>query len=89
MNTRDSGPTLDRSAFSVVLFSTSRKTGGTGARVHPPNACATPKPCVGSTMAPELPSDFKEFSKLLRSHGVEYLLIGRYAVKRVSLKAIS
>jgi hypothetical protein len=39
-------------------------------------------------MAPELPSDFKEFSKLL-SHGVEYLLIGRYAVKRVSLKAIS
>jgi len=28
----------------------------------------------------ELPSDFKEFLKLLRSHGVRYLLIGGYAV---------
>lgn len=28
----------------------------------------------------ELPSDFKEFLKSLRSHGVEYLLIGGYAV---------
>lgn len=31
-------------------------------------------------MAPELPSDFREFLKLLRSHGVKYLLIGGYAV---------
>jgi predicted nucleotidyltransferase len=31
-------------------------------------------------MAPELPSDFKEFLNLLRSHGVKYLLIGGYAV---------
>jgi hypothetical protein len=30
-------------------------------------------------MAPELPSDFKEFLNLLRSHGVKYLLIGGYA----------
>jgi hypothetical protein len=27
-----------------------------------------------------LPSDFKEFLRLLNSHGVEYLLIGGYAV---------
>jgi len=31
-------------------------------------------------METELPSDFKEFLSLLRSHGVEYLLIGGYAV---------
>ena len=31
-------------------------------------------------MGPELPSDFKEFLNLLRSHGVKYLLIGGYAV---------
>jgi hypothetical protein len=28
----------------------------------------------------ELPSDFQEFLKLLNAHGVEYLLIGGYAV---------
>ncbi len=28
----------------------------------------------------ELPNDFKEFLKLLRDHGVKYLLIGGYAV---------
>jgi hypothetical protein len=28
----------------------------------------------------ELPKDFKEFSRLLRAHGVEYLLIGGWAV---------
>lgn len=27
-----------------------------------------------------LPPDFKEFLRLLRAHGVEYLLIGGYAV---------
>jgi hypothetical protein len=31
-------------------------------------------------MAIELPGDFSEFLKLLRSHGVDYLLIGGYAV---------
>lgn len=31
-------------------------------------------------MEAELPGDFKEFLSLLRSHGVEYLLIGGYAV---------
>jgi hypothetical protein len=31
-------------------------------------------------MAMKLPGDFKEFLKLLGSHGVEYLLIGGYAV---------
>lgn len=31
-------------------------------------------------MAIKLPDDFKEFLKLFHSHGVEYLLIGGYAV---------
>jgi len=31
-------------------------------------------------MAPPLPRDFKKFLKLLNSNGVEYLLIGGYAV---------
>ena len=31
-------------------------------------------------MEAKLPDDFKEFLRLLRSHGVEYLLIGGYAV---------
>ena len=31
-------------------------------------------------MDPELPKDFKEFLKLLRAHGVEYLLVGGWAV---------
>jgi hypothetical protein len=31
-------------------------------------------------MVIELPPDFKEFLKLLNSHGVEYLLIGGFAV---------
>ncbi len=34
----------------------------------------------------ELPTDFKEFLKLLRAHGVEYLLIGGYAVGYHDLK---
>jgi hypothetical protein len=29
---------------------------------------------------PTLPGDFKEFLRLLGSHGVEYLLVGGYAV---------
>src|SRR5688500_14492642 len=52
----------------------------TGIRVRLPSACATLKPCGESTMEAELPDDFKEFLRLLRSHGVEYLLIGGYAV---------
>lgn len=28
----------------------------------------------------ELPSDFQDFLKLLNAHGVEYLVIGGYAV---------
>jgi hypothetical protein len=31
-------------------------------------------------MAISLPNDFKEFLTLLNAHGVEYLLIGGYAV---------
>jgi hypothetical protein len=31
-------------------------------------------------MAMRLPEDFREFLRLLKSHGVEYLLIGGYAV---------
>ena len=40
---------------------------------------------------PSLPEDFKEFLKLLGSNGIEYLLIGGYAVNvgssRVDLQA--
>jgi hypothetical protein len=37
--------------------------------------------CKGaSPLATKLPRDFKEFLKLLDKHGVEYLLIGGYAV---------
>src|SRR6185436_18351771 len=31
-------------------------------------------------MAIKLPQDFKEFLRLLRSHGIRYLLVGGYAV---------
>jgi hypothetical protein len=31
-------------------------------------------------MVPELPPDFSEFLKLLNAHGVDYLIIGGYAV---------
>jgi hypothetical protein len=31
-------------------------------------------------MAISLPADFSEFLKLCRSHGVEYLVVGGYAV---------
>jgi predicted nucleotidyltransferase len=31
-------------------------------------------------MAPELPTDFSEFLRLLNAHGVSYLIVGGYAV---------
>ena len=33
-----------------------------------------------------LPPDFKEFLRLLNTHGVEYLLIGGYAVEKKKKK---
>jgi len=39
------------------------------------------KPFVAINIPMEkLPHDFKEFLKLLNTHGVEYLLVGGYAV---------
>jgi hypothetical protein len=43
-------------------------------------ACGTWKSCAGSIMDTTLPLDFKEFLNLLNAKGVEYLLIGGYAV---------
>ena len=42
--------------------------------------CATWNIFADKTMDLELPKDFKEFLRLLRAHGVEYLLIGGWAV---------
>jgi hypothetical protein len=53
----------------------------TGCPVQSRNGCGRLKICEGFVMAiPSLPDDFKEFLKLLGSNGVEYLLIGGYAV---------
>src|SRR5882724_12112604 len=50
--------------------------GLTGIHARPRNACDTWNTCAESIMDLELPKDFKEFLRLLRVHGVEYLLIG-------------
>ena len=48
---------------------------------RPPIACWRSNKCGRSSMATvNLPPDFKEFLKLLNSTGIEYLLIGGYAV---------
>ena len=44
------------------------------------NACVMSRSSAGSTMDLTLPPDFKDFLSLLNSNGVEYLLIGGYAV---------
>ena len=44
------------------------------------NACGTWNICADKTMDLELPKDFREFLRLLRGRGVEYLLIGGWAV---------
>lgn len=57
-----------------------RKIGLTGFPELLRSACNTSKLSAESTMATALPQDFKEFLKLLNANGVEYLLIGGYAV---------
>ena len=52
----------------------------TGTRARLRNVSSTSKPYGGSIMAIKLPQDFKEFLRLLRSHGVRYLLVGGHAV---------
>src|ERR1039458_397405 len=53
----------------------------TGYRVRLRSGCGRSNSCGGLFMAlPALPRDFKEFLKSLNSNGVEYLLIGGYAV---------
>lgn len=66
--------------FPSSNASTTRTTRATGTRAQVPNAYIMSSSSAESTMAPELPEDFREFLNLLRSHGVEYLLIGGYAV---------
>ena len=52
----------------------------TGSHVRRWSACATLSFYAKSTMDQELANDYKEFLRLLRAHGVEYLLIGGWAV---------
>src|SRR3954471_7041885 len=52
----------------------------TGTRDRPRNASSRSKSSGGSVMAIKLPQDFKEFLRLVRSHGISYLLVGGYAV---------
>jgi predicted nucleotidyltransferase len=59
---------------------TNPKRRGTGFHGHLRNVWNIWKGCAASTMALQLPPDFKEFLKLLNSHQVKYLLIGGYAV---------
>jgi hypothetical protein len=54
--------------------------GLTGTLARHRNACATWNICADKTMDLELPKDFREFLRLLRGRGVEYLLIGGWAV---------
>ena len=58
----------------------SRTKKSSGLHKHHGNACTIWKRCVASIMDISLPLDFKEFLKLLNDKGVEYLLIGGYAV---------
>src|SRR5580658_7666778 len=53
----------------------------TGCPARSRSGCAPSNYCEGPSMAiPALARDFKEFLKSLNSNGVEYLLIGGYAV---------
>lgn len=58
----------------------SRTKKGSGLLEHHRSACNIWKRCVALIMDISLPLDFKEFLKLLNAKGVEYLLIGGYAV---------
>lgn len=52
--------------------------GGRGRRL---NEWLRSNSCDGQSMdAPLLPADFKEFLSVLNAHGVDYLLVGGYAV---------
>ncbi len=51
-----------------------------GTHARPRNGSSTWKPFAESIMDIQLPLDFKEFLKLLNAKGVQYLLIGGYAV---------
>src|SRR5438093_12470114 len=51
-----------------------------GTHARRKNACAIRNFYADSIMDTELPKDFREFLKLLRAHGVEYLLVGGWAV---------
>src|SRR5688500_5346289 len=77
---RNRASTVPRSQSSRRSRRRRRRTMPTGLRAPPPNGWLILNSCAGSTMAMQLPSDFKEFLRLLGRHGVRYLLIGGYAV---------
>lgn len=52
----------------------------TGGRARLKSGCSISNTSGGSTMALSLPADFSEFLRLCGHHGVEYLIVGGYAV---------
>src|SRR5205823_13967656 len=61
----------------ALTLRTKKPTGSRGPLL---NGCSILRYYAGLTMDITLPPDFKEFLRLLNTHGVEYLLIGGYAV---------
>ena len=66
--------------FSIRSQRLTLPTDLTGTHVRPKSAYAIWNIYAESIMDQELANDFKEFLRLLRAHGVEYLLIGGWAV---------
>jgi len=68
------------SPFSVPSKRRTPPIEHTGTHALRRNECATWNFYAELIIELELPKDFKEFLRLLRAHGVEYLLIGGWAV---------
>ena len=79
------GPAEDRSSPSfrwlTALPPQRRRTAPTGGRGQPPTG-GWPSSSPGDSIMVQItrPDDFKEFLRLLGARGVEYLLVGGYAV---------
>jgi len=66
--------------FSIRSQKPTLPTEPIGTRARPRSVCAIWNIYAESIMDQELANDFKEFLRLLRAPGVEYLLIGGWAV---------
>jgi hypothetical protein len=71
---------VQRSQSSIPSPKLTPPTKLTGYHARHRNVCATWSFSAGLIMDLDIPKDFKEFLRLLRVHGVEYLLIGGWAV---------